>query len=86
MHNYFLLKWLMCDYDHMRLFCLHFALCRSVIVFITFNSECECTCLFISTFDSILKLMFICSCCNIIYYVCGGGGRGTAGGGRIIMG
>ena len=62
----------MYDYDSMRLSYLHFTLYRSVIVFITFYSECECTgCLFISTFESILKLMFICSSCDIIYYVGG---------------
>ena len=69
--NFFLLKWLVYDYYSMRLSYLHFALYRSVIVFITFYSECECTHLFISTFNSILKLMFICSCCDIVYYVGG---------------
>ena len=60
-HSFYfcLLKWLVYDYDSMRLSYLHFALCRSVIVFITFCSECECTCLFIKSSDSILKLMFI---------------------------
>ena len=62
-------------YDNMRMSYLHFELYRSVIVFITFFSECECTCLLIITFDSILKLMFICSCCDILCW-----------GGVIIMG
>ena len=52
-----------------RLSYARFALYRSVIVFITFYSECECTCLLISTFDSILKLMFICSYCHIIIII-----------------
>ena len=51
---------------------LHFALYRSVTVFIIFYSEYECTCLLISTFDSILKWMLNCSYCDIIYYVGGG--------------
>ena len=53
----------------MRLSYLHFALYSSVTVFITFHYECECTRLSISTFDSILKLMFICSCCDILMLV-----------------
>ena len=46
--------------DSMRLSYLHFALYRSVIVFITFYSECECMYMSLRQFiDSILKQMFI---------------------------